>query len=70
MKWFFANKIIQSVGEPFEYNDKPLQIGASVGLAVFPNHGEDEEALMKSADGAMYRVKKMGKNNFAWAGEA
>ena len=62
-----ANKIIQSVGEPFEYNDKPLQIGASVGLAVFPNHGEDEEALMKSADGAMYRVKKMGKNNFAWA---
>jgi diguanylate cyclase (GGDEF)-like protein len=42
-----------------------VQVGASVGVALFPDHasGEDaREALIRAADKAMYRAKKGGKN--------
>ena len=42
-------------------------IGGSIGIAVYPGNGETIDALLKSADTAMYNVKASGKNNVAFA---
>ena len=42
-------------------------VGASVGIAVYPDHGMTSEVLIKRADAAMYAVKRKGKNNYQFA---
>lgn len=61
---FVAEKIIASINEDFVINQNNINIGASIGIANFPEHGEDLEALINNADNAMYRAKKGGKNRF------
>jgi Amt family ammonium transporter len=57
-----ADKIIQSIGEPFEYEGESLQIGISVGIATFdPDHQVNVKTLVGSADKAMYQAKLAGK---------
>lgn len=58
-----AEKIRLALEQPFEINGKIIQIGCSVGIAVYPEHGEDEISLMKNADTAMYQAKQNGRNN-------
>jgi diguanylate cyclase (GGDEF)-like protein len=58
-----AEKIRVALEQPFEINGKQIQIGCSLGIAVYPEHGEDEITLMKNADTAMYRAKQNGRNN-------
>ena len=58
-----AEKIRVALEQPFEINGKRIQIGCSVGIAVYPEHGGDEISLMKNADTAMYRAKQNGRNN-------
>ncbi|MDH5353244.1 MAG: EAL domain-containing protein [Gammaproteobacteria bacterium] len=53
-----ANQIIQSCREPVMVNHNQLEIGASIGIACFPEHGEDADTLVKRADIAMYQAKK------------
>ena len=57
--------IIKVVNELCHYNENPCQVGVSIGISIYPEHGEDIEELMKKADEAMYGVKKTGKNNYA-----
>lgn len=59
-----ARKIIDSMIQPFVFEGTDLQIGASIGIAVYPNDGEDTESLTKAADEAMYAVKQAGRNDF------
>lgn len=59
-----AEKIRQALNQPFELPGGHLvSISSSSGVAVYPDHGEDEIALSKSADAAMYRAKAHGRNN-------
>jgi len=57
-----AEKIMAALGEPCEVtlNDVPtaLRVGCSIGIAMFPKDGTDSEALVRSADRAMYRAKR------------
>jgi len=62
-----AEKAIRSVSQPIDYNGQPLQVGASIGIALYPDQGDDIELLIKKADAAMYLVKNAGKNGFAFA---
>ncbi|WP_130471324.1 diguanylate cyclase domain-containing protein [Candidatus Magnetaquicoccus inordinatus] len=57
-----CNKIVQALSEPFILNENRCQIGASIGLSLFPEHGETVELLLQTADQAMYVVKKGGRN--------
>lgn len=55
-----AEKIIAAIGAPLPGID--LSVSASVGVAIYPRDGLDSDALLKSADQAMYRAKRLGKN--------
>ncbi|MBF0310435.1 MAG: diguanylate cyclase [Magnetococcales bacterium] len=61
---FIARKIIDRLCEPVGIKGESAQIGTSIGISIFPEHGEMPEELMHKADLAMYRVKKEGKNHF------
>ena len=63
-----AENIINSISRPITFNDRYIIVGASLGVAIFPDHGEDMDQLIKNADEAMYRVKNSGKNSFCFAG--
>ncbi|HKB61096.1 MAG TPA: diguanylate cyclase [Gallionellaceae bacterium] len=58
-----AGKILAALNRPFRIAGHRLDIGGSIGVAVFPDHGEEEHVLVKSADIAMYHAKKSGRNN-------
>ncbi|MDQ6705065.1 MAG: sensor domain-containing diguanylate cyclase, partial [Acidobacteriota bacterium] len=59
-----ARKLLRALHSPFEIEGEQLRISASIGISVFPQDGEEAEALQRSADRAMYRAKKNGKNAF------
>ena len=63
-----ARKILHSLGEPFLIKDNQIYVNISIGIALYPDDGEKEEVLIKSADKAMYTAKKEGPNNYHWAG--
>lgn len=57
-----AEKIRSALNQPFELADESLRISSSIGIAIYPEHGSDESALLKNADAAMYDAKKHGRN--------
>lgn len=56
-------RILTAIQEPFTLLGKPYQIGISMGVAFFPEHGLDEEILLRHADTALYRAKEK-RNTF------
>ncbi len=58
-----ANKILKSLGKKFNLGKHTLTVTSSIGVAFFPNDGEDMESLTKHADKALYRAKGAGRNN-------
>jgi len=57
-----AEKLRESIAQPCELGNAAVAVGASVGLAMFPDHGSDPESLQRAADAALYRAKREGKN--------
>lgn len=53
-----VEKILEAMEAPFVLADIQLQISASIGLAIYPDHGQDKETLLRVADSLMYQVKK------------
>lgn len=62
-----ADKILRTLALPIDYNGHTLQVGASIGIAIFPDHAEDLDELRRVADKAMYAVKASGKNRYQFA---
>lgn len=60
-----AQRIIDSLSQPVVLEGRELVIGCSVGVAFYPDDGEDSEALLKHADIAMYRAKQSGRNTYS-----
>ncbi|MBL8967724.1 MAG: diguanylate cyclase, partial [Spirochaetaceae bacterium] len=59
-----ALRVIKSLGRPVEIDGKSVRVGASVGIAIFPEDGADAETLLRNADAAMYRAKEEGRNTY------
>ncbi len=55
-----ARRVVLAISEPFELCSHSVDIGASIGVAISPDHGSSIESLMRSADIAMYRAKSSG----------
>lgn len=53
-----ADKILHALNEPFELAGHLIRISASIGIAIYPEHGDDDSLLLKHADSAMYRAKQ------------
>lgn len=53
-----ANKLISVLEPSFEIEGQTLTVGASIGVALYPEHGEDEASLIRHADIAMYEAKR------------
>ena len=59
-----ARRVLSVVSQPVQLCGVECRATASIGVAMFPSDGEDEAALTKNADMAMYRAKEEGKNGF------
>jgi len=59
-----AKRLMDAMTAEFVIQGHSLNIGCSVGISVFPEHGVDGETLIKNADAAMYSAKDSGRNNF------
>lgn len=53
-----AGKLRESVTEPFDLNGRTVPLGVDIGTAVYPDHGQDAEALLRHADEQMYESKR------------
>jgi len=53
-----ARRILNSLQQPFVVEGQVLEVGASIGIALYPQHGADARTLMRRADVAMYATKQ------------
>lgn len=65
-----ANRLLKAFEEVFCLGDNDVLIGASIGVAFYNEAASDSSELMKCADIAMYRAKKMGRNQIQFYSEA
>jgi diguanylate cyclase (GGDEF)-like protein len=65
-----ARKALRVVSEPYVLKDHDLYITASMGIAVYPEDGEDVGALFRNADAAMYSAKEQGRNRYQFCTHA
>ena len=63
-----AEKILRSLEPPFRVDGRDFTIGASIGASLYPADADDGEALLRTADAAMYRAKQLGRNNYRFYG--
>src|SRR6185295_13195700 len=53
-----ARRILNTLEQPFVVEGQVLEVGASIGIALFPEHGADARTLLRRADVAMYSAKQ------------
>lgn len=59
-------RILDSLKHPFMLSDQNIHIGASIGVAVYPDHGDNHETLLKNADSAMYYAKSLKNGGYEY----
>jgi len=59
-----AQKILEAIRKPYVFDGHELHVTTSIGIAFYPNDGEDADTLMKNADIAMYRAKGQGRDDY------
>jgi diguanylate cyclase (GGDEF)-like protein/PAS domain S-box-containing protein len=64
-----AKKIMASFHQPFHLDSVNIQVTTSMGIAMFPDQGDDFDTLIKKADKAMYRAKTLGRNHYCFYDE-
>jgi diguanylate cyclase (GGDEF)-like protein/PAS domain S-box-containing protein len=64
-----ARRLLETLGSPFEVGRDRLQLGASIGIAVYPTDGPDAETLLRHADQALTSAKRTGRGRFEFFNE-
>ncbi|MBP1934705.1 sensor domain-containing diguanylate cyclase [Ammoniphilus resinae] len=59
-----SQKFIQEIQKPFGMANSQVIVTPSIGISLYPEHGNSAKTLLKKADEAMYRAKQFGRNNF------
>ena len=59
-----AKKLVARLAEPFALDQESSQLTASIGIALYPVDGQNPDALLKSAEQAMYHAKTSGRNRY------
>jgi diguanylate cyclase (GGDEF)-like protein len=65
-----ADSLVAAIAQPVCVGAIEVAISASIGISLYPDHGVTAEELIRSADKAMYRVKRDGKNSFGFVNSA
>ncbi len=61
-----AKRVLDEIKQPLQVRERDIHLGASIGIAGYPEHGDDAETLLKHADFAMYRAKEKGGDNYQY----
>jgi diguanylate cyclase (GGDEF)-like protein len=64
-----AERVLAKLNEPIDVGE-PVMVGASIGIALSTNLHERPEDMIRDADGAMYRAKAQGKNQYVFSDQA
>ena len=67
--WIVAQKLLALFQRPFTVGDHGFELTCSIGISIYPLHGEQADELLDHADAAMYRAKKNGRNNYQLYGD-
>lgn len=62
-----AKKVLEELSSEFRLGEESVYLSASIGIAFYPDHGEDMDSLIRSADRAMYDAKNNGRNRYVIA---
>ncbi|MGO9016355.1 MAG: diguanylate cyclase domain-containing protein, partial [Dissulfurispiraceae bacterium] len=65
-----AKRALQLMSQPFDLYGRLATVGASIGIAFYPDHGDDADSLIRLADEAMYVIKHSGKNGYTFVNPA
>jgi diguanylate cyclase (GGDEF)-like protein len=61
-----AQRIQKTLAQPFKLGNSDIHMSASIGIALFPIHGNNADDLLKRADYAMYQAKAIGRNTMSF----
>lgn len=61
-----AGQVVSLLAQPFVVGDHELRVSTSVGIALYPGDGLDQQELLRNADAAMYHAKRAGKNDYSF----
>ena len=59
-----AERLLDTIGQPFILDGQESVIGVSIGIAIYPTDGETPDMLLRNADTALYRAKEAGRNTY------
>lgn len=62
-----SKNLIKQLSQTIDFKGAKLNVGVSIGVSFYPQHGCDFDSLIKTADDAMYATKRSGKNNYSIA---
>lgn len=62
----FAERILSAFQQPFVFGRHRIEVTTSIGIAVYPDDGVENEHLLKRADSAMYKVKEQGRGTYKY----
>jgi diguanylate cyclase (GGDEF)-like protein/PAS domain S-box-containing protein len=61
-----ADKLLKALAQPYDINGIQIATHSSIGIAIYPDHADNIDTLIKNADMAMYRAKEEGRGNFQY----
>ena len=64
-----ARRVVEAVRRPIDIEGRPVAVGVSIGVALYPAHGVDADELLRNADSAMYQAKSSGPGRFRVFGQ-
>ena len=62
-----AQKVLEAIRQPVQIDEHELYVSTSIGIAIYPDDGDNAELVLKNADRAMYRAKELGRDNYQYA---
>jgi diguanylate cyclase (GGDEF)-like protein/PAS domain S-box-containing protein len=65
---FSAERLLKAIAEPVDLGQQRVTLSASIGIALYPNHADDADSLLRRADEAMYSAKRTGRNQCVFFG--